>query len=166
MMQANYKYLGAVYYRIISSERLSKEVYRAELSQNFFTNTGQEDLLLFYHEDLRHIHDTFNADMINRNLNTAAKILHDKNIKLLFLACPDKFDLYYPYIKDTKGRPENPLFPEMLKVSPKHYTFIDSRKILRDALERGEKDLYWLNDTHWSWKGAELVCDEIMRVYN
>ena len=77
------------------------------------------------------------------------------------MLCVDKYDLYYPYIKDRRGRTENNLFEEFRNVPDKNYIFIDTKKILREALERGEKDLYWLSDTHWSWRGMSIVSEKI-----
>lgn len=163
MIETNIGFLYSMALRIINPERLSPEVYITELDRELFTNLGYESTLLFYFEDLNYIDTPLNAEMINRNLNTASAILSEKGIKLIFMPCVDKYDLYYPYIKDKNGRPENPLFTEMRKVQDKEYTFIDTKAILQEALERGEKDIYWFGDTHWSWKGAELVCDELVK---
>lgn len=146
-----------------TGERLTPEIYIADLNRNLFSNTKHENTLLFLGEDLNYLGGSVNAEMINKNMNTASKILNDRNIKLIFMPCVDKYDLYYSYIKDKKGRPENPMFEKIRNVSGKEYIFIDTKAILREALARGEKDLYWLGDTHWSWKGFELVCDELVK---
>ena len=86
-----------------------------------------------------------------------------KGIKLIFFAAADKYDLYYPYITDKRGRPENPFFMKMREVPGKEYVFADAMKPLREALGRGEQDVYWLNDTHWSHKGIKIFCDELVR---
>ena len=162
MIKANTDFMQSLLYRINDPERLSKEVYIARLDRDLFTNPEHENTLLFYHEDLHYIDRPINPEMVNANLNTAAELLRDKGIKLIFMPCVDKYDLYYPYIIDKKGRPENNSFSEMRKISGKEYIFIDTKAILREALSRGEKDIYWFGDTHWSWKGVELVCDELV----
>lgn len=166
MMNANQNFIISMILRITDHERLSPEVYIIELKQNFFTNPGYERTLLYYYVDLDYLNNPLNASMVNHNLNNAAKILREKNIQLIFFAGVDKYDLYYPYIINHNGRPENNFFPEMRKVSPKEYVFIDTMKILREALERGEQDIYWLGDTHWSWKGAELISDELVKYFD
>ena len=149
--------------RLLKPEQLSKTIYVAKLDRKFFTNPGQENDLLYYYEDLHYITDTLDAEMVNQNLNNAARLLKAKGIKLIFFAAPDKYDLYYPYIIDKKGRPENPAFRKMREVSGKEYVFVDAMTPLRDALSRDEQDIYWLNDTHWSHKGIKIFCDELVR---
>ncbi len=163
MIKANAKFLQDIFFRLRHPEQLSSTVYINKLTQNLFTNPGQENLFLHYYEDLNYLSQTHNPEIINRNLNNAAKLLAEKNITLLFMPCVDKYDLYYPYIKDKHGRPENPFFDEMRRVQPKNYIFIDTKAILRKAFERGDKDIYWLSDTHWSWKGMKIVSEEIAK---
>ncbi|MBQ7578436.1 MAG: hypothetical protein IJT21_09245 [Synergistaceae bacterium] len=163
MIKANYNYLSNKFYRLFHPEQLSPEVYINTLNQNLFTNPGQENILLTYYEDLNYLHESINPAMIHANLNNAAEILRAKNIKLVFMPCVDKYDLYFPYIINKHGRPENNLFAELDSMPGKNYIFVNTKKILRKALERGEKDLYWLVDTHWSWKGFQIVCDEFVR---
>ena len=151
---------------IIDTERLSPEVYITDLNRNFFTNPGYEHTLLHYYEDLNYLTAPVNTEIVNMNLNHAARILREKNIQLIFFAGVDKYDLYYPYITNHNSRPENQFFHDMRNVSPKDYVFIDTMKIFREALERGEQDIYWFGDTHWSWKGMQLFCDELVKYFN
>lgn len=161
IFRANLRFLRDIYYRKNNPESLSPSVFIAELDRKLFTNKNQENLFLYLYEDLFYSHTSVNIAIINKNLNSASKILAKKNIKLAFMPCVDKYDLYYPYIKNKHGRRENNLFEELRKVPNKKYIFIDTKKILREALERGEKDLYWLNDTHWSWRGMSIICREL-----
>lgn len=166
VVQANMKFLYDIFYRKVYHERLSSQVFISTLNTNLFTNPKQENLLLYYHEDLNYIKQQTNIALINENLNKAAQLLNERGIRLIFMPCVDKFDLYYPYIKNKSGIPENTLFEDLRKVSNKNYIFIDTKKILREALERGEKDIYWLNDTHWSWRGMSIVCEKIFEEIN
>lgn len=163
MIKFNMNFLFNRIYNKFNPEKLSREAYRAELTRNLFSNPGYENVLIYFYEDLNYINIKINAEKINKNLNDAAKILREKNIKLIFMPCSDKYDLYYPYIKDKRGRPENELFSQLRKVPDKEYIFIDTKAILQKALERGEKDIYWYGDTHWSFKGGEIVCDELVK---
>ena len=162
-VQWNMTFFHSKIYSLLKPEQLSPSVYIAKLDRNFFTNTGQENTLLYYHEDLIYLINPLNPEMVNQNLNNAARLLKAKGIKLIFFAAADKYDLYYPYIIDKKGRPENPLFQKMRDVQGKEYIYIDTLTPLRQALERGEQDIYWLDDTHWSHKGIKIFCDELVK---
>ncbi|MBE0599115.1 MAG: hypothetical protein IH614_17860, partial [Desulfuromonadales bacterium] len=63
--------------------------------------------------------------------------------------------LYAPYIVDNPFPPSR--FFELLRPLAKNYRFIDTETILREELTKGTKDLYWLDDTHWSWKASEAI---------
>ncbi|MBQ3446318.1 MAG: hypothetical protein IJG37_01580 [Synergistaceae bacterium] len=163
MIQANLKYIFSKVYHFFKPEKLSPEVYITELDRPFFTNPGQERTLIHYYEDLDYLTAPLNIGMVNQNLNNAARLLKAIGISLIFFAAADKYDLYYPYIKDKKARPQNPFFPAFRQVTDREYIFVDTMKILREALERGEQDIYWFGDTHWSHKGIKLVCDELVK---
>ena len=163
MMKANMSFLRNKLYHILRPERLSSAVYITELDREMFTNKGQENILLYYHEDMNFTSRPLNPGIFARNLSNAARILRDKGITLIFFAAPDKYDLYYPYISDKSGRPASNFFTAMMSARHEGCTVMDSLKILRNALERGEKDVYWLDDTHWSYKGITIFCDELVK---
>lgn len=163
MTQANVNFLSTLIFRRSNPEYLSSSVHMTKLSRDLFTNPDHENTLLFHDNDLFYLTKPVNADMINDNLNSAVEILRAKGIRLIFMPCVDKYDLYYPYIIDKNGRPENPLFTKLREISRKSYTFIDTKAILQEAIELGEKDLYWCGDTHWSFKGYQLICDELVK---
>ena len=163
LVQWNVNFFRNKIHHMLNPEQLSTAIYAAKLDRNFFTNPGQENTIYYYYEDFNYLKDTLNAEMVNKNLNNAARLLKDKGIKLVFFAAADKYDLYYPYIMDKKGRPENPLFQKLREVQGKEYIYVDTIKPLREALARGEQDVYWLDDTHWSHKGIKIFCDELVK---
>jgi hypothetical protein len=67
----------------------------------------------------------------------------------------DKYTLYCKWLR-RKKYPESPFF-EMLRPLPKRYRFIDTKQILRAELERGEKDVFYADDTHASWKASQRI---------
>ncbi len=163
MFQANLKFIADKVYHLLKPEQLSPEVYIMDLDRPFFTNPGYEDILLVINEDLHYLSSPVNVDTVNHNLNTASRLLKAKGITLIFFAAADKYDLYYPYITHKHARPQNSFFPNFRNVPDKEYIFIDTLKLLREALELGEQDIYWFGDTHWSHKGIKLVCDELVK---
>ena len=144
--------------------RVSDTTDVVSLTSDVFTPKGREHSLIFYHEDLLYLQRPVNVEMVNANLNHLAAILREKGIRLVFLPAPDKFDVYYPQLPEEWNAqwPENPFFDEML-AAQKDYIFIDSKKLLRAAVANGEQDVYWSDDTHWSWKAHQILSAEIMR---
>jgi hypothetical protein len=45
----------------------------------------------------------------------------------------------------------------VLRPLPRRYTLIDTKAILAEELRKGVKDVYYADDTHWSWKASEAI---------
>lgn len=157
---ANYKVL---YYNLAYryKEKAQKNVYKFKLNKNLFSGKNGDDILI-YNDDVKHISQFSEQNIIkvNNNFNYVAQKLDTIGIKLYFMACSDKYDLYYKYIKNnTHARNQ---FFDLLRPLKKDYYFVDTKKILFPLLEKGEQDIYWIDDTHWSYKASEAVSsDEI-----
>jgi hypothetical protein len=117
--------------------------------------------LLFLREDVKRISGVDNGSirLMNRNLNTLAEKLDPKGIKLYFMPCVDKYTLYCDYIRKNPY-PKSTFFEELRKL-PKRYNLIDTKAILVEELKKGEKDIFYADDTHWSWKASEKIFEGI-----
>jgi hypothetical protein len=67
----------------------------------------------------------------------------------------DKYNLYRPYI--TSNKYKESIFFEELSMLDKKYTFINTKEILSDLLGKGIKDIFYADDTHWSYKASEAI---------
>lgn len=154
--EANYKYVRNTLLYRFSDNAYGSQVYKAKLDRPFF-NVEQPDTLLFFHADIK-LRKNMNAAGIAK-LNDALNVLHDrlaaKGIELVFMPCVDKYNLYSGYIVKNR-HPRSPFFEELRKL-PKRYRFIDTKAILLEELQKGEKDVYYADDTHWSWKASEKI---------
>ena len=165
IFRASMKFLYDHVYRIMpgNNGRLSEKVYTAKLNQPMFTNPSMENILLYYYEDLDYLKTPFNTAMVNKNFNDAAEYFGKRGIKIIFMPCADKYDLYYPYIENNNNPPANPFFDEIEKLDKKYY-LINTRNISRKLLSDGERDVYWLDETHWSWKAQQSVGDKLAEI--
>ncbi|XOB61354.1 alginate O-acetyltransferase AlgX-related protein [Campylobacterota bacterium DY0563] len=130
--------------------------YKKELKKDFFTSKDKNSLL-FFKEDIDVLYKATmkNIEKLNDNFNKLAEILEKKGITLIFMPAADKYNLYSKYIKDNNL--PNSVFFENLRKLPKKYIFIDTKNILSKALEDGVKDLYYPDDTHWSYKASDII---------
>lgn len=154
----NYKFL---YYTLKYhfTNRAQKDVVKLSLSEPLFSTLTFTNDLLFHYSDVEYIKNDKNlVKKINANFNKLAKKLEILNIKLLFLVAPDKYDIYYPYIKNDPYQ-ENSFF-QLIRPMYKSYLFLDTKKILRNELKKGVKDLYYSDDTHWSYKASDAVTND------
>ncbi|QEZ88621.1 hypothetical protein ACIB15232_0450 [Aliarcobacter cibarius] len=147
--------------------KVTSEIYREKIDRNLFsTKIGDE--ILFFYEDLKHLNDETkeNIELLNKNFNTLANLLAQKGIKLIFMPAVDKYNLYSPYII-SNNYPKS-MFFEYLDNLPKDYIYINSKKILSEYLEKGDKDIFYVDDTHWSYKASDILInhESFKKVFN
>ena len=142
----------------------NSKTYKVETNEeNHFT--GKPNTLLFFEDDINNMkykNDSLKIVNSNNTINKINNLLSKKNIKLIVLISPDKYDLYYPYIKD-KSNFNEPLFFKYYNNLSKEYTSINSFEILTTKLTNN-KDVYYYDDTHWSPIGASAIAVGINKI--
>lgn len=163
MYDGNVKFLQSKTNQTMGKKEINNSVTLVDLSRDFFTNIGQESKMLYYTEDVKKISlvNSVSVKKVQENLNAVAQLLQLYDTKLVFLLAVDKYDLYSDYIVNGP-KLNNPLF-EYMRQTNKNYIFVDTKAILRNELEKGEQDIYWMDDTHWSWKGQEAVATQLVK---
>lgn len=156
----NFKFLLYNLLYNFSDYAFISKVYIADINENLFS-IKPYNKLLFYRHDLRSIekNNKHNIELSNSNLNKLAKLLKKQNIKLIFMPVVSKYDLYSDYITNNKY-PTDPFFKYFREVE-KDYIFVDTKAILKDELKKGEKDIFYTDDTHWSYKASEAIANHL-----
>ena len=154
----NLKFLTSQFLYLFDDNTISSQVYRATLKQALFSK-GAGTTLLFYAGDIDSIPQITDESvaLVAENLNVLGAQLAERGIALYYMPVVDKFDLYYGQIQDS-SYPRNPLF-EKLRACPRDFHLIDTKAILSPAIASGEKDIFRLDDTHWTWKACKLVSE-------
>ena len=157
---ANYK---LPYYNLMYKYKnnAQKDVFKFNISKPLFSVKANQ-VLLVHKDDIESLNDfdSFdNIQRINENMNRLALKLKSKGIQLYFMPAVDKYDLYSKYIVDNKYH-ENKLFSS-LKGLEKEYELIDTKSILEPLLDKGIEDIYYADDTHWSYKASEEIIRKI-----
>ncbi|HWR73342.1 MAG TPA: hypothetical protein VN604_09235 [Nitrospirota bacterium] len=156
--KGNFKVVqNAVLYHF-SDNAFSSNVYMRELDRPMFS-VRNERRLLFYKDDISNVKKATDDSMrfLNDNLNRLAALLAKKGIWLYFMPAADKYNVYSDLIVKNPYQPS--VFFELLRPLPKRYALVDTKAILKKEVERGEKDVYYADDTHWSWKGAKRIAE-------
>jgi len=151
------------YYNLLyrfSDNAYRGKIYRRQLSKSLFTARSDDELLFFF-EDLAMLPyiNTQMVGAVNDMFNRLADILEKKGIKLYFMPIVDKYDLYREFIVDNPY-PENRFFEKLRKL-PRRYTLIDTKAILLPMVREGEKDVYYADDSHWTWKASKKVFETV-----
>ena len=141
--------------------RAQRDVAKFTLSKNFFSTKNYQHFLLFHFDDVKDIKNNKKLVIqINENFNYLANLLHKLDIQLLFLVAPDKYSIYYDYIQNNPY-PKNNFF-KLIKPLQKNYLFIDTELLLKNTLAKGVKDLYYSDDTHWSYKASDIITNHVI----
>ncbi|WP_427041171.1 hypothetical protein HUW86_04365 [Fusobacterium sp. SB021] len=159
----NFKFLlNSILYKFDDNAYISP-VYIADIDKELFSYSNKK--LYFYEEDLKNMKYTTDANLklVNKNLNLLYKKFQEKGIELIILVPPNKYTLYYEFIKNKKYPASN--FFETFLTYNKKYIFINSKEILLKELRNGEKDIYLLNDTHWGIKASKSISNEIIKTF-
>lgn len=154
--EGNFKFLLYLIYYRFSDHAFFSKTYKKMLDKPYFSG-NHTDTLLFFRDDVRNI-PFISQDSINRvnsNLNVLADRLADKGIQLVFMPVVDKYDLYYEHIVNNPY-PRNRIF-ELLRPLTKRYRYIDTKAWLFPEVQAGVKDVFYVDDTHWTWKAPELI---------
>jgi len=151
-------YLKFPFYTILynfSDNAIYSPVYQKAINKEVFSSNNS---LLFFEEDITALEKNNNNKLVsnlNNELNILARKLKERGITLIVLPSPDKYDLHYEYIS-TKNNPK-PLFFDYMRDLEKEYIYIDAKKILKKHIDNDSKDIYFVDDTHWSPKGAKII---------
>lgn len=142
-----------------SDHAFISDVYRVQLERPLFSGASG-DILLFLDKDIemRRYTDPTAVARLNGNLNRLADRLSARGISLSFMPVVNKFTLYRPYVR-ANTYPESPFFP-LLRSLPRHYRLIDTAAILGACLAGGEQDLFFVDDSHWSWKASQAIFEK------
>lgn len=95
------------------------------------------------------------------NLLTLKDKASQKGVDFYFVMPADKFDMYYDNIVDSPY-PQNPTSSYFSDLDTTWY--LSGKQILTPPLRDGVKDIYLVNDTHWSRIAAEIVGRHLARL--
>ena len=149
-------------YRLDDNAFQSK-VYQLELKNSKFTH--KRNILIYANDMLNALSNSSPKSImhLNQQLNTISQKLSTKGVDLIFLPAADKFDFYYDEILGNE-KYAKPTFFESMNSLNKNFRYLDSKGILSPLLEKGVKDIYFYDDTHWSPIAAEEIAKELERM--
>lgn len=156
----NFKFVLYYFLYKFTDRPLNSMVCVRKLSKPFFS-VKNADKLLFVFQDIENISyaNEKTIEIMNDNLNHFSDLLLKKGIKLYFMPVVDKYNLYSEYIINNPY-PKSKFF-ELLRPLKKRYYFIDTKAILIELIKRDERDVYYADDTHWSWKASKAIFEKV-----
>lgn len=145
---------------VFSDHAFISDVYVRELDRPFFS-VRNEKRLLFYKDDIKYapLATKKHVRALNDNFNAMADLLRKKGITLYFMPAADKYNMYSDHIVNNPY--SKSLFFEILRTLPKRYVLVDTKAMLSEEIEKNEKDVYYADDTHWSWKASKKIAENM-----
>lgn len=132
-------------------------VKKVQLNNDYFT-PSPHNALYFYKDDLWKLSATDEEiNTVLERLKSLQKQFEDKGIQLFYLIAPDKYDVYQPYILNNPYQPKTIIDQlEANNINELNW-FINPRNEFRNMISNGIKDVYHIDDTHWSTVASETV---------
>ncbi len=132
-----------------------KDLFSHETRHNelyiYSSKWARDGDLLFKDISAKAIEEAYN------NLYRLHEFAQLHGIKLIYLVAADKYDVYEPFIIEEHIK--NPTLDNI----PSEEWIINSKPLLQNAINAGTRDVYYLNDTHWSPIGSKIVGEEVAR---
>lgn len=155
--------LSNISYSFVDKPQFS-QTFKVETTKNtLFSNFPNH--LLFFQDDYFFLPEKNNLSELakaNKIINDLQDVLKKKNIQLILVIAPDKYDLYYPFILD-KNQYSKSFFFDNLEKLQKKYSNLDAFKTLSKAVQK-KKNVYYYADTHWSPIGAKIIAEELDKI--
>ncbi len=130
-----------------------------DLSQECFSHSGFENDLYVYNHDFGYQQKPTSVyEQAVHNVKHLKYIADSAGVNMIFLVAADKYDVYSPYIIDNPY-PQNPTMDYFADLDTTW--FVDTKRLLQPHVDAGVKDVYYVNDTHWSPVGAKIVGEHI-----
>lgn len=139
-------------------------VYSVTLSRDFFECDKPRTLYFYYADILNGIYiDDALKHKIKEVFDMLTQMAHERGFVLMFMLPVDKYDLYQDFIVDNPYPHPKQINEDVMEVLGDIPEVMLSKYYLQPLLEKGEKDVFLFNNSHWSYKAAEVVGKELSR---
>ena len=131
-------------------------IHYYDTDRKLFTHSNTHDGVYIYGEDFN-FKGSFvcNYAEVYSKLYALHQLANDHQINLIFIVAADKYDVYEPFIIEEHLK--NPTLDSI----PNEEWIVNTKPLLQNAVYSGIKDVYYINDTHWSPVGSKIVGEEV-----
>ena len=142
---------------------LKKPVRVVDLNNDFFDSKDPRQLY-FYYADLEEmsVEEPF-KHKIKEVFDLMLNLANEKGIGFLLMIPVDKYDLYQDYIVDNPYPHPKTINEDVREILGDTANLMLCKYYLKPMLEKGEKDVFLFDDSHWSSKAAKVVGEELGR---
>lgn len=140
-------------------------VFTATLATDLFTS-DEPRTLYFYHDDIDQGVSIAPAseEKIRQVWQLLLQKATERGIHLVLLIAVDKYDAYQSQIVGNPF-PRKTFCEDIERIIGPHPQLLMSKRHLLLLIERGDKDVFMFNDSHWSYKASSLIAQELLQRY-
>ena len=131
-------------------------------SQELFTHSSRHNKLYIYDSPWDNDGDLRFTNLTEKDISygyqcmyTLHQMAESQGINLIIVIAADKYDVYEPFIATPHTKNHT------LDRCPDEPWIINTKPVLQAKALAGTKDIYYINDTHWSPIGAKIAAEEI-----
>ena len=145
---------------IYHSGLMTPPIIKKQLDADFFTSEHPRELY-FYVDDIKSTHlSPDNIETVKSTYRAMLDKASEKHLTLVLLVAADKYDMYQHHIVNNSFGKKS-VNEEITSVFDNDPHIVLTKYCLQPMVEHGEQDVYLFNDTHWSYKAAKVVADEL-----
>jgi hypothetical protein len=149
-------------WRLMIGEEPRPDVRKLTLQRSgLFSSANQRDILIYKEDfDTRSKWSTLALkDMSCRVQQLRNKVEQNAKTRFVLMVAPDKLTAYGPDLQNTEWSHASKL-PTLAALNPQTIPRLDLT--MRQAIERGQQDVYLPDDTHWGSEGHRLAAATIL----
>ena len=151
---------------LIGTDHGENPVKKLKLSKPMFSGHRGTDLYI-YQDDVENgcfiPNDAYLC--IKANIDRLFAKASSKGIELIVLICPDKYDMYQDYVVNNTY-PKKTINEDFRRVVGDNKNIVIGKEILSPYIKKGDKDMYYFDDTHWTFRSARIIADTLSKIYN
>lgn len=146
---------------------VTTEVRHVRLQQDCFSHERYARDLFFFVEDVNSEMRIDTMLPLHRtaveNLSRLYQLAEERGVRLVLLVAPDKYDLYQTLVADNPFPPKT-VNEDLRRLFPDSTKLVLGKELLLPRVVEGERDVYRLDDTHWSYRTADIVAEYLYRL--
>jgi lysophospholipase L1-like esterase len=155
--------LDRIFRWVTNRTGLRTPIRKIDLNINAFSHNEMGRELYFYQRDLWFDIPANRIERAKTNLISLRNKFAERGIPFIFIIAADKYDVYRKFAVNNPY-PENHLLDYFSDLSDENW-FINTKELLQSKVQEGYKDVYRIDDTHWSYLGHQMVAEEVVRRY-
>ena len=137
-------------------------VYKVTLSRDFFDSKEPRSLYFCCEDITKGLGINESSRLIVSNVfRLLTQKAEKRGIKLLLMLPVDKYDLYQNYIVDNPYPYPKTVIEDARDIFGNRPDVLLCKYLLTPLVEKGEKDVFIFDDSHWGVKAAEVVGMEL-----